>query len=108
MPEQSETILYRPSIEANKQKLQHIHDISSLVLGIGCGILTLESIYGFLFYLVGFTVTNGIFYTICCEGNPKKFFNKPVQEIFFDGIFHNVSGFIMMWCLIYALVKASS
>ncbi|EAZ63949.1 hypothetical protein PICST_52049 [Scheffersomyces stipitis CBS 6054] len=104
----SDTIYYTPSIESNKQKLQHVHDIASLVLGVGSGVLTLESAYGFIFYVVGITLTNLLFYLICCEGQPHKFFKKPVQEVFLDGVLTNVAGYIMMWCLVYALVKSSS
>ncbi|KAK6464220.1 Rab5-interacting protein-domain-containing protein [Scheffersomyces coipomensis] len=108
MSTNDEIIYYPPSIQTNKQKLQRAQDIASLVLGVGCGILTLESAYGFVFYLAGITLTNGIFLTACCEGKPEKFFTKPKQEIFLEGLFNNVPGFVMMWCLIYALVKASS
>lgn len=103
-----ETICYGQSIDINKKKLQHIHDILSLVLGIGSGILTLESISGFLFYIIGFTLTNLAFYTVCCQGQPKTFFKNPIKEIFIDGVFSNIAGYIMMWCLVYALVKSSS
>ena len=87
---------YQPSIEANKQKLQHVHDVASLALGVGSGILTLESMNDLLFYI------------ICGEGRPSKYFKNPLQEVFISGVFSNIPGFIMMWCLVYALVKSSS
>lgn len=99
---------YQPSIEANKQKLQHVHDVASLALGVGSGILTLESMNGFIFYLIGITVINLLFYIICGEGRPSKYFKNPLQEVFISGVFSNIPGFIMMWCLVYALVKSSS
>lgn len=102
-----EKFYYQPSIEANKQKLQNIHDVASLALGVGSGILTLESLNGFIFYLVGITATNLLFYIICGESKPSKYFKSPIQEVFLNGIFSNLSGFIMMWCLVYALVKSS-
>ncbi|KAK6200131.1 Rab5-interacting protein-domain-containing protein [Scheffersomyces amazonensis] len=101
-------IIYPPSIQSNHQKLQRAQDIASLVLGIGAGILTLESAYGFSFYLVGITITNGMFFAVCCQNQPDKFFTNPIRDIFFEGIFSNVPGFIMMWCLVYALVKVNS
>ncbi|KAG7662740.1 uncharacterized protein J8A68_003728 [[Candida] subhashii] len=105
---ESEILYYPPSIEVNKHKLQHVQDITSLVLGIGSGILTLESFNGFIFYFVGLTIANGLFYIICGEGQANKFFKKPLQEIFINGLLGNVPAFIMMWCLVYALVKSSS
>lgn len=102
---QNETIFYIASIEANKKKLQHVHDIMSLALGVGAGVLTLESIYGFLFYITGFTIVNFAFHQICCQGKAKEYFRKPFHEIFVDGVASNVAGFLMMWCLVFALVK---
>lgn len=102
---ETETIYCIASIEANKKKLQHVHDIMALALGVGAGVLTLESVYGFLFYIIGFTLTNLVFYQICCQGRVKEFFRKPLHEVFIDGIASNVAGFLMMWCLVFALVK---
>lgn len=100
-----ETLLYGPNVDANKRKLQHVHDVMSLVLGAGAGVLTLESAWGFLMYLAGLTATNGVFYLYVCEGRAGGFFQQPLKEIFVDGMLSNLAGFVMMWCLVYALVK---
>lgn len=102
---EEEIIFYTPNIEANKKKLQHIHDIMSLALGMGAGILTLESLYGFSFYLIGISITNLIFYIACCEGKPEEYFRSPLHEIFIKGLTSNAAGYVMMWCLVFALVK---
>ena len=99
---------YQPSIEANKQKLQHVHDVASLALGVGSGILTLESMNGFIFYLIGITVTNLLFYIICGEEQAIKIFQESFARGVYKWGFSNIPGFIMMWCLVYALVKSSS
>ncbi|CAI5759306.1 unnamed protein product [Candida verbasci] len=99
---------YTPSIVANKHKLQHVQDVASLVLGVASGIMSLESINGFVFYFIGITLTNLLFYIICTEQQPYKFFKNPLHEIFIKDLFNNISGYIMMWCLIYALVKTNS
>lgn len=77
----------------------------SLSLGVGAGTLGLESLHGFFFFLVGITISNHAFYKYVCEGEPETFFEKPVREIFLDGVVTCMPGFIMMWCLTYALVK---
>lgn len=100
-----EQVIYGPNVDINKKKLQHVHDVMSLVLGVGAGVLTLESIWGFLMYTAGLTLTNVVFYIFVCEGRPSAYFRKPVQEIFVDGILSNLAGYVMMWCLVYALVK---
>ncbi|RLV96342.1 ER membrane protein complex subunit 6 [Spathaspora sp. JA1] len=95
------------NIKSNKDKLQHVQDITSLVLGIVSGILTLESLYGFLLYVVGLTLANGLFYVLCGDGKVERYFKSPVQEIFVSGVVGNIPGFVMMWCLVYALVSTS-
>lgn len=101
----ADTIYNTANMEANKKKLQHVHDIMALALGVGAGVLTLESLYGFLFYALGITLTNAAFYVVCCQGKADEFFRSPLQEIFIDGIPSNIAGFTMMWCLVFALVK---
>ncbi|CAH6722385.1 ER membrane protein complex subunit 6 [[Candida] jaroonii] len=96
---------YGPNVESNKKNLQYIHDVMCLSLGVGAGVLSLESLYGFLFYIVGMTLTNVGFIIVCCEGKPKEFYRNPLQQIFLDGLQGNIAGFVMMWCLVYALVK---
>ncbi|ODV69162.1 hypothetical protein HYPBUDRAFT_105679 [Hyphopichia burtonii NRRL Y-1933] len=102
---ESEVIYYLPSIESNKKKLQHIHDVMSLALGVGAGVLTLESLYGFLFYVVGLSISNAAFFVICCRSEPSRFFGSPLQDIFISSLVGNVAGYVMMWCMVYALVK---
>lgn len=103
-----EPIYYAPNIEANKKKLQDVRDRSVLVLGLGAGILTLESLYGFAFYFAGITFANAVFYLICCGKGPKQYFANPLLEIFVSGVVADIPGFVMMWCLLFALVKSNS
>lgn len=101
-------IYYTANIEANQRKLQRVRDIACLALGTGAGILTLESYYGFGFYIVGITVVNAAFWTVCCEGRSHRYFTNPAHEIFLKGVVTDIPGFVMMWCLVYALVKSNS
>lgn len=98
-------IYFPPNIVANKQRLQRLQDVMSLALGVGAGVLCLESVVGFLFFLVAFSLSNLSFYLLCCEGKPSDFFKNPLSEIFLDGIASSLAGYVMMWCLTYALVK---
>lgn len=100
-----ERLLYQPNIEHNYKKLLHLHSIMTLALGTGAGILTFESFQGFVAYFVGLTITNMVFYTVCCKGQANSFFESPVKEIFISSMPENLPGFIMMWCLVYALVN---
>ncbi|SGZ56966.1 CIC11C00000003653 [Sungouiella intermedia] len=98
-------LYFPPNILANKQKLQRLQDVMSLALGVGAGVLCLESLNGFFFFLVTFSLSNLSFFLLCCEGKPESFFQNPWKEIFLDGISSSLAGYVMMWCLTYALVK---
>lgn len=100
-----ESTTYEPNVIFNKLKLQKLQDVMSLVLGIGVGVLGLESLYGFAFFLAGICLSNLSFYLICCQGESARFFPNPLKDIFLDGLFTSLSGFILMWCLTYALFK---
>lgn len=100
-----ETIYFEANVVANKQKLQRVQDVMSLALGVSAGILGLESGYGFLFFVVGFSLSNVAFLLECCKGESALFFTSPFRLIFLDGFFGGLSGYVMMWCLTYALVN---
>lgn len=97
--------LYGPNVASNKQKLQRLQDIISLALGAAAGIVGLESLHGFLFFLVGITLTNATFYLVCCQGDAGAFFAAPYREIFVEGLSSSLAGYVMTWCLLFALVK---
>lgn len=97
--------LYTPNIDANRKKLQHVHDVVSLTLGVVAGVLALESLHGFLFYVAGLTVVNTVFVAVACEGQVARFFPNSWYDVFVTGISTNLAGYVMMWCLVYALVK---
>lgn len=93
------------SITSNKQKLQRLQDVMSLSLGIAAGVLGLESLGGFAFYLVGIIASDLSFLAICCQNSPGNFFVSPVKEVILEGLFTSLAGYVMMWCMTYALVK---
>lgn len=88
----------------NIYKLERFQDIMSLTLGVASGILCLESHLGFAFYLVGITLTNTSFHFMCCEGS-KQFYRTPGRQIYLRGLLANLPGYVMMWCLTYALIQ---
>lgn len=100
-----EPLYYAPSIDANRKKLQQVQDVVSLALGVAAGILTLELVGGFVLYAIGFTLANTAFWAYCCGTKGEQFFQKPVNEIFVQGVASSVPGYVMMWCLVSALVK---
>lgn len=96
---------FGPNISTNKQKLQRIQDILALSLGAAAGIIGLESMWGFLFYILGITLGNIFFFLICSGTSSESYFQSPFKEVLLDGMLSSISGFVMVWCLVYALVK---
>lgn len=96
--------VYPANVAVNVAKFNKVNDLSGLINGAACGILQLEGIAGFLYYAVSYLVVNLLFVIICCQGTPTKFFQGYL--VFINGFVGNIAGFIMMWCLTGALVKA--
>ncbi|KIW86993.1 uncharacterized protein Z519_12458 [Cladophialophora bantiana CBS 173.52] len=62
------------SLTHNTRTLSNIRSISGLLLGIAAGILGLESLYGFAFYLFANTLISALFYFLLARGAPQKYF----------------------------------
>ncbi|AOW00957.1 Rab5-interacting protein-domain-containing protein [Yarrowia lipolytica] len=94
------------SIAENTKSIQYVRSVSSLAIGVGAGILHLESYYGFLFYAIASTIVSILLYTVSSTGNPGRYFVYPVKQLFVDDIFAGLSSFLLMWTLFYELVDA--
>lgn len=84
--------------------LLYIQDGTSLGLGCGAGILQLEGLRGFGLFVAGYTLVSMIFTGWFCGFNPGKYYQSPVQEIYVDSFFRELTGFVMAWTFVYALV----
>ncbi|KIW22250.1 uncharacterized protein PV07_12156 [Cladophialophora immunda] len=62
------------SLTHNTRTLSNIRSISGLLLGIAAGILGLESLYGFGFYLLCNTLISALFYFLLAKGKPQRYF----------------------------------
>ncbi|KAG5362004.1 ER membrane protein complex subunit 6 [Yarrowia sp. C11] len=94
------------SIAENTKSIQYVRSVSSLAIGVGAGILHLESYHGFVFYAIASTVVSILLYTVSSTGNPSRYFVHPVKQLFVDDIFSGLSSFLLMWTLFYELVDA--
>lgn len=96
--------LYLPNINFNVRKLQRFQDVISLSLGIAAGAMGYESFDGLAFYSAGLMIAYLSFFVVCCRSQPHMFFVSPGKEAV-NGYLTSLAGFVMMWCLTYALVK---
>lgn len=94
------------NIRHNKLKAQFIHDVGALLFGSMAGILQLEAWFGFGFFVVSCIGTNLLFWLICAQGKARLYFESPINDIFVQGILRSFFGYLMMWCLVFALIDA--
>ncbi|CAN6658916.1 ER membrane protein complex subunit 6 [Trichomonascus vanleenenianus] len=98
--------LYGDNIQSNKKSIQFVRNVTSLAIGIGAGILRLESQYGFLFYVACSLAVGGMIHMFVAQGRPKEYVLKPLNEIWLDDMLSGLSSFVLTWTLFYGLVDA--
>lgn len=104
----SKQIYYDPNRDYNVKVLTKVKDIASLASGSCCGILQLTGLNGIVLFLVeNFLASAVYFYAV--SGGPGKvnhFYTRPKRQIFLDNFTRYFASYVMMWCLLYALVTA--
>ncbi len=88
----------------NKKRLLFVQDSSALVLGLVAGFLQIESVHGFIWFLILYNLINVIYIVWICQLQPGKFYQSPLQDIFFESFFREITGFVMAWTFGYALI----
>jgi ER membrane protein complex subunit 6 len=89
-----------------------LHNLTSSLLGIGAGILGLESYPGFLFYLFFSLLIKVLLYVFRIAPNSRgsdagvqMYFQSP-WGLWTAGLTDGLSGFVLTWTLFYGLVRA--
>ncbi|RVX72123.1 hypothetical protein B0A52_04721 [Exophiala mesophila] len=62
------------SLAHNTRTISNIRSISGLLLGIAAGILGLESLQGFAFYLGANLFLSALFYFVLAHADPQRYF----------------------------------
>lgn len=112
MPTREDSV-YLPSQIHNHKILQYYKDVSDMVLGSACGILQLEGLYGLIFFVVGTILTGSLYQfemtTFGRKGNEKirldDYYQHPIKEIYLGELGRQFATFVMMWCLLGAIVS---
>jgi hypothetical protein len=103
------------------QTLSNIRSISSLLLGISAGILGLESINGFLYYILGSLAVSVFIHFLLVEGQPETYFagngergvdgkkggTGAWREVWFGGgvLGEALSGYVLGWAGVGGLIR---
>lgn len=88
----------------NKKTLLRVQDSTTLALGIGAGILQLESFKGFGMFIVGYLSVAIIFVTWICGLQPGRYYQSPINDILIESFVRELTGYVMAWTFSYALI----
>lgn len=94
---------YQPNVVYNKNTVVKVKDITSLSFGVAAGILRLSSWQGVGFFLATNLVTSIAYYAMIRDA--KKYYTNWVSEIFVNDLGRFFASYVMMWCMLYALVN---
>lgn len=95
---------YVPWVVRNKRLVQHVQDVALLALGVAAGVLQLEGFRGFGLFVAGSLVVSSVVVGVVAGGAPGRYFESPLKDVVWGGLTTGVAGYVMMWCLMYALI----
>ncbi|KAL2815849.1 hypothetical protein BDW59DRAFT_12622 [Aspergillus cavernicola] len=84
------------SVQHNNRVLNQLHSLTSFLLGLTAGILALQSVTGFVFYLLGTITVSGLFHLVLLSRSTGKgagrYFAGSNGEI--EGLFVGKDGVV--------------
>jgi hypothetical protein len=88
--------------------LTQLHNLTSSLLGIGAGVLGLESYPGFAFYLFFSLLVKALLYAFRIAPGRKgtETYFQSSWGVWTAGLIDGLSGFVLTWTLFYGLVRA--
>ena len=96
---------HQPLLNAS-QTVSNIRALTASLFGVAAGALGLESLPGFIFYIVGTAVVSALIYALKAEGKPNGYFYRPFGDLWAGDMFGGLMSFVLTWTLFYNLVKA--
>ena len=88
------------------QVITQLRSLTAALFGIACGILGLESYYGFAFYLFFTTFTSFLIWALMCKGRQGDYFQNPLSELWSGDLMGSALGFVLFWTAGYGIVRA--
>lgn len=88
------------------QVITQLRSLTASLFGIACGILGLESYYGFGFYLLFTTFTSFLVWLLMCKGKQGDYFQNPLSELWSGDLMGSALGFVLFWTAGYGIVRA--
>lgn len=91
------------SLNNNVSQITTIRHTLALASGLAAGALRLESLDGFIFFVVITILTSIMLYFFM--GNAKMYFLSPFKSLFFDAVLPSFPGYVLAWSVVYSLVE---
>ncbi|KAL2270077.1 hypothetical protein VTJ83DRAFT_2261 [Remersonia thermophila] len=109
--------LVQESLVHNTRTLNNLHSLTASLLGVAAGILGLESLAGFAFYISFSLLAAVLFYVLRVApsslpagkslGDTSRYFRRGGGfEFWTGGLMGGLAGFVLTWTLFYGLVRA--
>ncbi|KAI6844970.1 Proliferating cell nuclear [Hortaea werneckii] len=100
--------IVQESVQHNARTISNIRSLTASLFGVAAGTLGLESLPGFIFYMLGTVLVSTLIYLLKTESNPKAYFFRPVGDLWIGDMFGGLMSFVLTWTLFYGLCKAFS
>ncbi|GAB1728215.1 hypothetical protein NU195Hw_g3142t1 [Hortaea werneckii] len=98
--------IVQESVQHNARTISNIRSLTASLFGVAAGTLGLESLPGFIFYMLGTVLVSTLIYLLKTESNPKAYFFRPVGDLWIGDMFGGLMSFVLTWTLFYGLCKA--
>ncbi|RMY63260.1 hypothetical protein D0863_10674 [Hortaea werneckii] len=69
--------IVQESVQHNARTISNIRSLTASLFGVAAGTLGLESLPGFIFYMLGTVLVSSLIYLLKTESNPKAYFFRP-------------------------------
>ncbi|KAI7091225.1 Proliferating cell nuclear [Hortaea werneckii] len=69
--------IVQESVQHNARTISNIRSLTASLFGVAAGTLGLESLPGFIFYMLGTVLVSTLIYLLKTESNPKAYFFRP-------------------------------
>ncbi|KAI7543369.1 hypothetical protein KC331_g7439 [Hortaea werneckii] len=98
--------IVQESVQHNARTISNVRSLTASLFGVAAGTLGLESLPGFIFYMLGTVLVSTLIYLLKTESNPKAYFFRPVGDLWIGDMFGGLMSFVLTWTLFYGLCKA--
>ncbi|KAJ3128603.1 hypothetical protein HK098_004029 [Nowakowskiella sp. JEL0407] len=88
------------ALKHNNQVIMYARGLLAALAGCAAGILGLEGLAGFIFYVISSLMLSGIWFALYPQ---KKYFASPTT-VWIQEVGENLVSFLLFWTLAYGLV----